>query len=52
MRTYIPEQWRNNWFVGGPDVVDHSSRDQAVHSSPEDSSLIFDKYGATWKSFT
>jgi len=36
MRTYIPDQWLRNWFVGGPDVVDYTNRDQVVHSSPED----------------
>lgn len=36
MRTYIPDQWLRNWFVGGPDVVDYSSCGQVVHSSPED----------------
>lgn len=36
MRTYIPDQWVRNWFVGGPDVVDYSNRDQLVHSSPDD----------------
>ncbi|WP_236786891.1 DNA methyltransferase [Allochromatium tepidum] len=36
MRTYIPDQWLRNWFVGGPDTVDYSNRDQVVHSSPED----------------
>lgn len=36
MRTYIPDQWLRNWFVGGPDSVDYSSRDQVVHSSPQD----------------
>jgi hypothetical protein len=36
MRTYIPDQWLRNWFVGGPDAVDYSNRDQVVHSSPED----------------
>lgn len=36
MRTYIPDQWLRNWFVGGPDVVDYSYCDQVVHSSPED----------------
>lgn len=36
MRTYIPDQWLRNWFVAGPDVVDYTSRDQVVHSSPED----------------
>ena len=36
MRTYIPDQWLRNWFVGGPDAVDYSNRAQVVHSSPED----------------
>lgn len=36
MRTYIPDQWLRNWFVGGPDAVDYTSRDQVVHTSPED----------------
>lgn len=36
MRTYIPDQWLRNWFVGGPDAVDYSNRNQVVHSGPED----------------
>ncbi len=36
MRTYIPDQWLRNWFVGGPDAVDYTNRDQVVHSSPDD----------------
>jgi len=36
MRTYIPDQWLRNWFVGGPDVVDYANRDQVVHSNPDD----------------
>lgn len=36
MRTYLPDQWLRNWFVGGPDIVDYSNRDQIVHSSPDD----------------
>lgn len=36
MRTYIPDQWLRNWFVGGPDAVDYTNRDQVVHSSPAD----------------
>ncbi len=36
MRTYIPDQWLRNWFVGGPDDVDYTNRGQVVHSSPED----------------
>ena len=36
MRTYIPDQWLRNWFVGGADRVDYGSQRQLVHSSPED----------------
>ena len=36
MRTYIPDQWLRNWFLGGLDVVDYSNYGQVVHSSPED----------------
>lgn len=36
MRTYIPDQWLRNWFVGGPDSVDYSNSAQIVHSNPED----------------
>lgn len=35
MRTYIPDQWLRNWFVGGPDIVDYSNNNQIVHSSPD-----------------
>jgi hypothetical protein len=36
MRTYIPDQWLRNWFIGGPDTVDYSAHEQLVHSSPEE----------------
>lgn len=36
MRTYIPDQWLRNWFIGGVDSVDYSSERQVVHSSPND----------------
>ena len=36
MRTYIPDQWLRNWFVGGPTAVDYTSRAQVAHSSPEE----------------
>lgn len=36
MRTYIPDQWLRNWFVGGPEAVDYSNVGQVIHSSPED----------------
>lgn len=35
MRTYLPDQWLRHWFVGGPDVVDYSHRNQLEHSSPD-----------------
>jgi len=35
MRTYIPDQWLRNWFVGGPDFVDYNNHKQVVHSSKE-----------------
>jgi len=36
MRTYIPDQWLRNWFVGGPAVVDYYNERQLSHRSPED----------------
>lgn len=35
MRTYIPDQWLRNWFVGGPDIVDYSAGCQIEHGGPE-----------------
>ncbi len=40
MQTYIPDQWLRYWFVGGPDTVDYTNRDQVAHSSVEN--FIFD----------
>ena len=36
MRTYIPDQWLRNWFLGGPAHVDYTNQGQIVHSSPEE----------------
>lgn len=36
MRTYIPDQWLRNWFLGGHDAVDYTNSAQVVHSSPEE----------------
>jgi DNA methylase len=36
MRTYRPDQWLRNWFLGGPETVEYTNRDQIVHSSPEE----------------
>jgi len=35
MRTYIPDQWLRNWFMGGLDHVDYSNASQVIHSSPQ-----------------
>ncbi len=36
MRTYVPDQWLRNWFLGGPNTVDYDNRRQVVHKSPDD----------------
>ncbi|MBT9173647.1 MAG: hypothetical protein DDT21_02048 [Syntrophomonadaceae bacterium] len=36
MRTYIPDQWLRNWFLGGSDVVDYTIRNQIAHSNTGD----------------
>ena len=35
MKTYIPDQWLRNWFVGGADVVQYEHPDQLKHGSPD-----------------
>lgn len=34
MRTYVPDQWLRNWFVGGPSQVEYRQL-QLDHKSPE-----------------
>jgi len=34
MRTYIPDQWLRNWFLGGPSEVEYSNNLQLAHGSP------------------
>lgn len=34
LRTYVPDQWLRNWFVGGTANVDYSSEGQLTHFSP------------------
>jgi len=37
LRTYIPDQWLRNWFVGGPNSVPYEQREQDMaHSDPDD----------------
>lgn len=31
MRTYVPDQWLRNWFVGGPSEVPYGSEGQLAH---------------------
>jgi len=33
MRTYFPDHWLRNWFVGGPSDVDYRADDQLSHHS-------------------
>lgn len=33
MRTYVPDQWLRNWFLGGTDCVDYGNAGQIAHSS-------------------
>jgi hypothetical protein len=35
MRTYVPDQWVRNWFVGGPNRVDYEIAHQLSHRSPD-----------------
>jgi hypothetical protein len=46
MRTYFPDHWLRNWFVGGPSDVDYRADDQLSHHSEAEfvSDLV-----AVWK---
>ncbi len=35
MRTYFPDHWLRNWFVGGPSDVDYRVDDQLSHQSED-----------------
>lgn len=35
MRTYVPDQWLRNWFLGGSDTPDYSAKGQLSHISPD-----------------
>jgi len=35
MRTYFPDHWLRNWFVGGPSDVDYRADDQLSHQSED-----------------
>jgi hypothetical protein len=35
MRTYVPDQWLRNWFLGGPPTVPYGERSLLSHESPD-----------------
>lgn len=35
MRTYFPDHWLRNWFVGGPSDVDYRAEEQLSHQSED-----------------
>jgi hypothetical protein len=35
MKTYIPDQWLRNWFLGGPSHVEYSNSRQLEHRNPQ-----------------
>lgn len=46
MRTYVPDQWIRNWFVGGPATVEYRQPDQLSHESPEH---FAEQLGLIWR---
>jgi hypothetical protein len=45
MRTYIPDQWVRNWFVGGSSEVEYSNSGQLDHGCP---SSFADQLRGVW----
>lgn len=46
MRTYVPDQWLRNWFVGGPADVPYTFQGQLDHGSPE---VFAASLGEVWR---
>jgi SAM-dependent methyltransferase len=46
MRTYVPDQWIRNWFVGGPPRTEYSAEGQLAHGSPE---AFAGDLGSVWR---
>jgi len=46
MKTYIPDQWLRNWFVGGLASVDYSTERQLVHRTPD---TFSEQLGRVWR---
>lgn len=45
MRTYLPDQWLRNWFLGGPPQADYTVVDQLPQASP---SSFTDELARVW----
>jgi SAM-dependent methyltransferase len=45
MRTYVPDQWLRNWFLGGPPAVDYSAAEALPSSSADE---FAEALGQTW----
>jgi hypothetical protein len=47
MKTYLPDQWLRNWFIGGPSHVDYQTRcTDLQHSTP---SYFSTQLGRVWR---
>lgn len=46
MRTYVPDQWLRNWFLGGPPAVNYSIDGQMSHANLE---KFCDELRGVWK---
>ena len=46
MRTYGPDQWLRNWFLGGPPCVDYSQVGQLAHHAEK----FVDELATVWRS--
>ena len=47
MRTYIPDQWLRNWFIGGPGEVEYGQPPEEMgHASPE---AFVEQLRSVWK---
>ena len=48
MRTYRPDQWLRNWFLGGPDHVDYTQHGQLAHHGEQ----FAEELSTVWKAIT
>lgn len=49
MKTYLPDQWLRNWFLGGPDSIDYSISNQLSHGTKE---TFIGELSKVWKNIT